>query len=88
MSNTTRTIKPENWAVLAGTINELLGVPGNQDFAHRAAEAFRRGSPGEYLYLVVAQCNLCIARSYNGLVRARAASLLETLANYGLIERS
>jgi hypothetical protein len=85
MSNTTRTVKPENWAVLAGTINEVLGVPGNQDFAYRAAKAFRDGVPGEYLQPVVAQCKRCIDRSYNGFERARAASLLETLANYGLI---
>lgn len=82
---TTRTIKPENWTVLAGTINEVLGVPGNQDFAYRASMAFKNGTPGNYLDTVVAQCKLCIARSYNGAERARASSLLETLANYGLI---
>lgn len=83
---TTRTIKPENWTVLAGTVAEVLGVPGNQDFAYRASMAFEKGAPGDYLAPVVAQCKRCIARTYNAAERARASSLLETLANYGLID--
>lgn len=85
--HTTRIIKQENWNVLAGTISEVLCVPGNQDFAYRAAAAFRRGTPGDYLQPVVAQCKRCIARSYNGSERNLAASLLETLVSYGLIAK-
>jgi len=87
----TRTINQENWIVLAGTITEVLSVPGNQDnqdFAYRAAQAFRRGTPGDYLQAVVAQCKLCIARTYNGSERVRANSLLETLVSYGLISKA
>lgn len=78
-------IKLENWAVLAGSITELLDIPGNRDFAHRAAQAFRAGKPGDYVQPVVAQCRRCVARSWSATERARAQSLLETLGNYGLI---
>ena len=82
---TTRTINQENWSVLSGTITEVLGVSGNQDLAYRAAQAFRKGNPGDYLNVVVAQCKRCIARTYNGAQRTQAISLLETLVSYGLI---
>jgi len=82
---TTKNIKPENWSVLAGSIQEVLCVPGNQDLACRMADAFRRGKPGDYLHVAVAQLRSCVRRTYNGTERARAQSVLETLQNYGLL---
>jgi hypothetical protein len=83
---TTRTIKPENWEVLSGTIKDLLWVPGNQnDFTWRVINAFEHGRPGDYRPYVVIKAKQCASRSYNGIERARAGSLLETLVNYGLI---
>jgi hypothetical protein len=83
---TSRNINPENWAVLSDSVKELLWVPGNQtDFTWRVINTFRNGLPGDYLPYVAAKAKQCLARSYNATERARAASLLETLVNYGLI---
>ncbi len=83
-----RIIKSENWAVLAGSIAEVLCVPGNEEFASRAAAAFRQGVPGEYLAIVVEQINRIVRLTYNGRQRVMAQSLMETLGNYGLVENS
>ena len=81
-----RNIKPENWQVLAGTVIEVLCVPGNGDMAHRIANTIRDGHPKtDYLEVAVAQLLRCIRRSYSGWEVARAQSLLETFQNYGLI---
>lgn len=79
-------IKPENWSVLADTINDLIVIPGNRDLTCRIVQTFRDGRPpSDYIQLVLAVIAKIQRVTYNGDERAKANSLLETLHNYKLI---
>ena len=81
-----RIIKQENWDTLASTVEEVLGVPGNQDLACRIANSIRTGNPkADLLEVALTQTLRCIRLSYGGWQIRRAQSLLETLQNYGLV---
>ena len=83
---TTTYIKPENWSVLADTINEVIDIPGNRDLTCRVVQTFRDGRPpSDYIQLVLAVIAKIQRATYNGNERAKANSLLETLRNYKLI---
>lgn len=85
----TRTIKQENWDTLADTVEEVLGVPGNQDLASRIANSIRTGKPKpDLLEVALAQTLRCIQRPYGHYQLRRAQSLLTTLQNYGLVNAS
>jgi hypothetical protein len=85
MSNSIN-IKPENWSVLADTINDVIVIPGSRDLTCRIVQTFRDGRPpSDYIQLVVAVIAKIQRATYNGSEREKASSLLETLHNYKLI---
>ena len=82
-----REIKPENWATLAQSLSEVICFPGAPDIHHRIVNGIRSGKcPADYRELAVKLLVRCIARTFNGSERMRAASVRESFVNYGLIK--
>lgn len=80
-----RTIKPENWQALAGTVGEIF----NGTAPDSTIAAIRAGHPSAaQLAQLVEHLRRTIHVTYNGQVRALCKAFAQTLVNYGLVNRA
>lgn len=86
--NQARTIKPENWRTLAQTLRNVIGARPNTEMG-QSIDRIHFGMPyAEDVPAIVKRLQEIAGWTYNGNERANALSVLETLGNYGLIERN